>query len=456
MGEVHYNAGEETTGFGSIMGCADGTFNASATYTITQANVGVVNNASKSGITQVGSESNITGTAALTKMPDLFKYQTENGTYANYWAITSDGAPVLESFADIADKTCMGVDLSWYNSGTNYTLSNAADFYGFTLMSQTTNFSGKTITLGDHITINAGSPYGADGEKDAADEANPDDWSKAAPDFGWLSIGVGREFAGTFDGNMKTISGVYLSEAANNRGLFAVTTSNAVIQNVKLTDSYFKNTRPGLGSIVGKANGGEFNNIYSDAIVDSTDVYVGGIMGMVNGGHSITMDNCWSAGPVTGQTEVGGIIGRISGTATVTNCLNSGDITSSSTATTLYVGGLFGSKANNGTSTATIRYCLNLGEVHCSQASGVEGYAAVIGKADGTTTIEHTYATTESCGVYATGNVTVDGQHSKWQVSKDEIKGKDAKDKMPSLFNILLTTKWDWVEDKTPVLKDFK
>jgi len=112
---------------------------------------------------------------------------------------------------------------------------------------------------------------------------------------GWTPIGYNADkaFEGIFDGNNKTISGVYINLAENYVGLFGCskgTISNLGIVNSNIiSDMDFSNT----GGITGY-NLGTISNCFYDGIVKSvnegTNNYVGGIAG-TNGTNGCKINN---------------------------------------------------------------------------------------------------------------------------------------------------------------------
>lgn len=100
--------------------------------------------------------------------------------------------------------------------------------------------------------------------------------------YKWESqIGSYYAYAGTFKGNGHTIKGLYIDDAdANSAGLFN-SIKGAVIDGVGLVDSYVR--------------GGQ---------------NVGGIVGFVR--SSSTVSNCYNEGTVVGKMYVGGVVGNAS------------------------------------------------------------------------------------------------------------------------------------------------
>lgn len=145
-------------------------------------------------------------------------------------------------------------------------------------------------------------------------------------------------YSGTFDGNNKTVSGLYFNDNSTRIGLFGSSEADGNIKNVGVVDSYFKG-----------------NN------------FVGGVCGLNDG----TITNCYNAGNLTAiesSAAICGICGYNRGT--VTNCYNTGTVTA--TGSVASVGGVCGC------STAPISNCYNIGIVTATSSdadiSGICGY----------------------------------------------------------------------------------
>ena len=164
------------------------------------------------------------------KITGIGGYQWTTLNFEKYWAAVEGGTPVLKSFADDT-LTLNGVDkmvdVTWYNEQEDtYVLMDEKDFFGFALLATEKDFAGKTIKLGADIKLNDG---------------KASKWNKEAPINKWISIGSKTlPFAGTFDGQMHTISGVYVKTTSDPCGLFGVTTQTATIKRLKLINSYRK------------------------------------------------------------------------------------------------------------------------------------------------------------------------------------------------------------------------
>ena len=336
-------------------------------------------------------------------------YQWTTLDFGKYWSAVEGSTPILTTFADevlsLAEVEKM-VDVSWYSADAKeFVLKDLADLYGFAILSQSHNFENQTVKLGTGITVNTGMAS---------------DWGKNSPSLAWKSIGSNTlPFAGTFDGQMHTISGIYLSAKTPYAGLFSTTATTATIQNLKLQNSYLETSNLSFGSIAGRGRG-TFDTIYSDAIVVSDGGNVGGIIGQVPGDGGVTMKNCWFAGSVTSlgndkvKRNAGGLIGVSYSDSTISNCLFTGTVDASAYVTqnsptsnviAPVVGGLVGQISNK--SVMTIAESLSTGKVKFNtKANGAFG--SVIGWSESGAKISEVYASEEARS-YATQGKNISG-----------------------------------------------
>ncbi|MBO5171035.1 MAG: hypothetical protein J6J18_11365, partial [Oscillospiraceae bacterium] len=195
---------------------------------------------------------------------------------------------------------------------------------------------------------------------------NPDGTLSADTDkfMVWTPIGdTYKGFTGTFNGNHKTISGLYVNTSDKSYiGLFGVLESGATVKDLTIRDSYFGGTSY-VGSICGKSSGNVENCTNSGTV--SGGSFVGGVLG--NSTESSQVSSCGNTGNVSGTGKgVGGVFGSCSG-GSVSNCYNTGSITS----TSYFVGGV------GGYNEATVTACYNTGMVSSSNNNQVGG---VIGR----------------------------------------------------------------------------
>jgi len=307
-------------------------------------------------------------------------FYMENQNEAGEWVGIKNGLPALKIFAksDVLDMTKgIYVDTSWYNTEP-YEISTISQLYGLAKLSKTVDFTGKTITLTESLVLNE-------------NEGNAETWGENVPKYLWTPI---QSFTGTFDGDMNTISGIYVKSNKSNIGLFKQVTGT--VKNLILENSYIENTSTsgnttGTGSIVGNLQG------TVDTVKSSADVvlkgssYAGGLVGDIAGTQQGTMSNCWFAGTVSGTGQHHGtLLGGVHYGSTkgyVKHCLSTGTIDLENN-----TGGLVGSMWD--TAELTISDTLFAGKFDEETAAIVEGktHGAVVGNArNGYVTVENVY-----------------------------------------------------------------
>lgn len=381
-------------------------------------------------------EATLKGVAAATTLQDA-------SFDSAIWTLDSGYTPILKSFESTY------VDDTWYKPDSNtteYVLYDAADLYGLSRLSQTNNFEGITIKLGDNITVNDG---------------NKDDWGTTAPERYWLPIGnVDNPFMGTFDGYNEESGGIYevsglyyKATGTGSVGFFSRTGTSATLQNFKLLNSYFHlSNKAYIGSIAGVAKG-TIHNVHAEAYVFNTNNRVGGLVGDTGSNTKVdnvviglSMTKCSYKGTVessrTGELRIGGLVGCIdSANTTISDCLNEGTVSATGTsAAPNGIGGLVGYVTNNGSTGTKIENSLNIGTVTSAHATP-SNKDSIIGYSN-TATINNLYSTSATDTTKAGFN----------QVSVDDIKGEDAKTAL-SGFDFLTT--WVARENDTPTL-DFE
>ena len=202
----------------------------------------------------------------------------------------------------------------------------------------------------------------------------------------WTPIGKDEnEYIGTFDGDGKTVSGLFLNDSnADYVGLFGLIGSGGTVKNVGVVDSYFKaNYR--VGGLCGENYYGTISNCYNTGTVSckvSTDleVYIGGVCGINFCG---TITNCHNTGAVSGEYQgkdetkmvfAGGVCGEnLDGT--IVNCYNTGTVNGKTTISLgIYVGGVCAYSDGS----IGISNCYNTGNVTGESASEY-GYVKVGG-----------------------------------------------------------------------------
>ena len=171
-------------------------------------------------------------------------------------------------------------------------------------------------------------------------------------------------FQGTFDGNGKTISNLYINATSNYTGFFGYAYVGS-IKNITFDNARVKNTGGyNFGILVGNAGSCIIENIktLANCSVEGEN-YVGGIAGVANGNIS----NCENRATVKGIRSLGGVVAAYSGNS-ITSCANYGVVTGSGES----VGGIAG-YFNSG----TIQNCANYGDI-----TGIFHVGNLIGLAD--------------------------------------------------------------------------
>ncbi len=182
---------------------------------------------------------------------------------------------------------------------------------------------------------------------------------------GYLPIGdATTAFSGSYDGQTYKIIHLFINRGTtDNIGLFGYV-SGATITNVKL-DSVKITGNNNVGGLIGtQQNNSSVANCFSAGSVTGAGNNVGGLIGTQQ--NTSIAANCKSAGSVTGAgTNVGGLIGYQYNGSTARNCKNAGCVTGS-----INVGGLIGQENNSNDST-----CYSVGSVNGSgqNAGGLIG-----------------------------------------------------------------------------------
>lgn len=278
---------------------------------------------------------------------------------------------LTDNFGEPAPEVPEKVDIGWYDeTGKEFQLTTVEQLYGLAELSKTYDFKGQTIKLGTDVVINEGDATG---------------WAQKAPEHLWTPV---TGFAGTFDGQGYTISGVYGNSIVTSLGLFTDTRKDCVIRNLKLVNSCFKNNNDlGTGSIIG-IGGGTLENIYSDAVMVSAGKNIGGLIGCVKTKGENQIINCWFDGSIIMDgydcSGVGGLVGAYTvedAINTIDHCLSTADIDSMGE----NVGGVCGYvgngaflNLNDSMFTGTLAYDTNKYAVVGSVVGQVMGSASII------------------------------------------------------------------------------
>lgn len=219
------------------------------------------------------------------------------------------------------------------------------------------NFANTTIKLTCDVVINQG---------DVSTWTNPIKWSGYGGSWD-------NRFAGNFDGQGHTISGIY-NVHDNSVGLFGRAASGTYFKDVNIVNSYFKTTGTnikGVGGLIGNLDAGATGNVLtttitnvhvnatieaanvctgvggivgSNALFDNSTLIiencsfngaintpkaenVGGIVGYMNTGKELEIENCSVSAAINGGSMVGGFVGHLNACdLTLSNCLVKGTV----------------------------------------------------------------------------------------------------------------------------------
>lgn len=187
----------------------------------------------------------------------------------------------------------------------------------------------------------------------------------------WEPIGkndYGYQYRGTFDGNGKTITNLYINASQNNVGLFGYT-MEGTIKNLTFEYANVTNTKTYTGILVGYATGYEnTSNLQNIKISNTCQIKGGKETGGIAGDLSYAKAyNCVNYATVQGNYRVGGLFGYCSvENSSITTCANYGNVTATSTD----AGGLVGYFISG-----TIQDCANYGDVKGTErVAGMAGY----------------------------------------------------------------------------------
>ena len=213
-------------------------------------------------------------------------------------------------------------------------------------------------------------------------------------------------YGGKFDGNGKTVSGLYINTTKQYQALFGYT-KGATIKNLTVNGSVETSATSSAyaAGIVGYGYPVTIENCTNNANVTSVKKgYLGGIVAGTTGGSSII--NCSNSGEINGCGDfVGGIAGSATGSSSagitaIKNCFNSGSVTNTGTPSSYSysTGGIAGGISGG----STIFMCGNTGKV----TSTLKRTGGIAGSLGGT--VEKCFNTAEVIGIYGVGGIAGD------------------------------------------------
>ena len=242
------------------------------------------------------------------------------------------------------------------------------------------------------------------------------DKSQNLEEVSWEPIGnTTNRYMGTFDGNNKTITNLYINANQEYSGLFGYTYRSA-IKNLTFVNANVTNTNSFTGILVGYGYGGTYQNIMTST---SCEVNGGDGTGGIAGKLAGNAYNCVNYATVQGKEQVGGLFSSYDSSTSITACANYGKVTASSQ----WVGGLVG-YFNSG----TIQDCANYGDVKGSnRVGGMAGFVSS-GKIQNVFSYGNVSATnsTQYIGMaFGTGSGTTEGMVTYYSGAKLTANGQE-------------------------------
>ena len=242
------------------------------------------------------------------------------------------------------------------------------------------------------------------------------DKSQNLEEVSWEPIGnTTNRYMGTFDGNNKTITNLYINANQEYSGLFGYTFIST-IKNLTFVNANVTNTNSFTGILVGYGYGGTYQNIMTST---SCEVNGGDVTGGIAGKLAGNAYNCVNYATVQGKEQVGGLFSSYDSSTSITACANYGKVTASS----LWVGGLVG-YFNSG----TIQDCANYGDVKgTNHVGGMAGFVSS-GKIQNVFSYGNVSATnsTQYIGMaFGSGSGTTEGMVAYYSGAKLTVNGQE-------------------------------
>lgn len=270
------------------------------------------------------------------------------------------------------------------NSDGYYEIGNAGQLYWFM-----TQLAGNQLemdaVLTEDIVVNSGNVAGCEGTKDAS----------------WIDwIPTSKQYAGEFDGQGHTISGLYYNGTSSNVGLFGQV-SGGTVKNVGVVNSYISAGQY-TGAVVGKGVKATISNCYSDSAITGKN-YTGGVCGYIENG---VLTSSYNTGKVSSTGHfVGGVCGYSLKDSAITYCFNISEVVSAGS----YVGGVCGYIKTD----TVIEYSYN-----ASSVSGKSNVGAICGYGAEKSSVSNCYYDLQKASANGVGKTDADSS-SENVIAKD-------------------------------------
>ncbi|MBR5644959.1 MAG: hypothetical protein IKW77_12335 [Salinivirgaceae bacterium] len=231
-----------------------------------------------------------------------------------------NGTPVTPQQISSVNYATYGFTSTNYSAYNGwYAISTAEELYGFAALVNNGNREARGVLTAD-IVVNE-------------NVLKSDGTLNGTPTYSWTPIGTeARKFAGKFDGQGHTVSGLYFRNTiratypsgGSRIGLFGIVSglssgNKAEISNVGVVDTYFYGSYSVAGICGTAYSYSIISNCYNTGTINGTH-NIGGICGWVE--SNTTIIDCYNAGMIRGSYRVGGVCGQtISSSAiTITDC----------------------------------------------------------------------------------------------------------------------------------------
>ena len=205
-----------------------------------------------------------------------------------------------------------------------------------------------------------------------------------------------------------TTSDLTISGGSNATGGITGTTTGT-ISNVKVMGGTITATAE-VGGITGKlGESGTICTAYCDATVTNSSTNpAGGIAGFVTKVGNVTIEDCWYAGKLVGQTKMGGIVGHVADAGvSVVSCHNTGAIELGGSTSNPPVGGLIGFiEMSTEGRTVLLQDSLNFSEINNTTSRSSMLLGTTFGQIYGgnsTVTVDNSYGIKTFAGGVSTG-----------------------------------------------------
>ena len=266
--------------------------------------------------------------------------------YGGAWAQTPSRPSIGNGDVDNPFQISIAAELAWFRDYVNGKIVNEGEKDGTTHPS-----ASATLTA----------------DIDLVEFCHAADAATNTKELSWDPIGNSdNKYQGTFDGNGKTISNLYINVTSGYAGFFGYANEGGCIKNITFDNAKVKSTNDDYYTGILAGNAGsciEYIKTLATCSVEGKN-YVGGIVGKAKGNIS----NCENHAMVKGSYTVGGVAGSSEGSGTsISSCANYGDVKGTGNR----VGGMVGYF-----DLGTIQNCANYGNIMGSDVVGnLIGYA---------------------------------------------------------------------------------